>query len=99
LHLVDRTSEALHAISEAEALVERSEERVWYAELHRLRGVLLAAIGVDEAQIEAAFCQAIRTAKRQKSTSLAARAGATYAEYRSQKARTTGGRGVRLPLC
>jgi hypothetical protein len=99
LHLVDRTSEALHVISEAEALVERSEERVWYAELHRLRGVLLAAIGADEAQIEAVFCQAIRTAKRQSSTSLTARAGATYAEYRSQKARAIGGRGVRLPLC
>jgi len=99
LHLVDRSSESLQAISEAEALVERSKERAWCAELHRLRGVLLAAMGADEAQIEAAFCQAIRTAKRQKSTSLAARAGATYTEYRSQKGRTVGGRGVQLPLC
>ena len=39
----DRTSEALEAIREAEALVERSEALVWCAELHRLRGVFLAA--------------------------------------------------------
>ena len=47
LHLADRTSEALEAIKEAEALVERSEERWWCAELHRLRGVFLAAMGAD----------------------------------------------------
>ena len=70
LHLADRTSEALEAIKEAEALVERSEERWWSAELHRLRGVFLAAIGADEAQIEASFCEAISTAKEQKSISL-----------------------------
>ena len=47
LHLADRTSEALEAITEAEALVERFEERYWCAELHRLRGVFLAAMGAD----------------------------------------------------
>jgi len=53
LHLSDRTPEALEAIEDAEALVERSEERWCCAELHRLRGVFLAAMGADEAQIEA----------------------------------------------
>jgi hypothetical protein len=42
------------------------------AELHRLRGVFLATIGADEAQIEASLCAAITTAKQQKSISLAA---------------------------
>ena len=69
----------------AEALVERTEDRHWYAELHRLRGVFLAAIGTDEAQIEASFSEAIRTAREQKSVSLEKRAEATYAEYRRQK--------------
>ena len=91
LYLADRTSEALEAISEAEALVERSEDRHWCAELHRLRGVFLAAIGADEAQIEASFCEAIRIAQEQKSISLVKRAEATCAEYRSQKARAPGG--------
>jgi predicted ATPase len=98
LHLADRTSEALEAIEEAKALVERSEERWWCAELHRLRGMFLATLGADEAQIEASFCAAIRTAKEQKSVSLAARADATYAEYRRQKASASGGHGFRLPL-
>ncbi len=35
--------------------------------------------------IEASLCEAIRTAKQQKSISLAMRAEATYAEYRRQK--------------
>jgi Protein kinase domain/NACHT domain/MalT-like TPR region len=98
LHLADRTSEALEAISEAEAWVERSEERWWCAELHRLRGVLLAAMGADETQIEASLCEAIRIAKDQKSISLATRAEATYSEYRRQKASWSKGRGFRLPL-
>jgi predicted ATPase len=99
LHLADRTSEALEAISAAEAVVERSEERWWCAELHRLRGVFLAAMGADEGQIEASFCAAIRTATEQKSISLEKRAEATYAEYRRQKAGGPQGRGFRLPLC
>jgi predicted ATPase len=85
LHLADRSSEALDAISEAEALVERSGERWWSAELHRLRGVFLAATGADEVQIEASFRAAIITAKDQKSISLATRAEASYAEYRARK--------------
>jgi serine/threonine protein kinase len=99
LYLADRTAEALKAIKEAEALAERFEQRCWSADLHRLRGVFLAAIGADEAQIEASFCAAIETAKEQKSTSLAKRAEATYAEYRKQKANASAGRGLGLPLC
>ena len=98
LFIADRTSEALVAIREAEALAERSEERWWCAEQHRLRGVFLTAIGADETQIEASFCAAISTAKQQKSVSLAKRAEATYAEYRRQKVSGSGGGGFRLPL-
>jgi predicted ATPase len=97
-HLADRTSEALKAIWEAEALAEEREERWWSAELHRLRGLFLVALGADEAQIEASFCGAVRIAKEQKSVSLEKRAEVTYAEYRRQKASTSGGRGFRLPL-
>jgi adenylate cyclase len=99
LYLANRTSEALEAIREAEAFVERTEARWWCAELHRLRGVFLAAMGADEAQIEASFAAAISIAREQESVSLAKRAEATYAEYRKQKASGSGGRGFRLPLC
>jgi predicted ATPase len=99
LYFADRTFEALEAIREAEAVVERSEGRWWCAELHRLRGVFLTAIGADETQIEASFCEAIRIAREQKSISLAKRAKATYAEYRRQKASGSRGQRFRLPLC
>ena len=98
LHLADRTSEALETINEAVALAERFEQRDCGADLHRLRGVFLAALGADETQIEASFCEAIRIAKEQKSVSLEKRAEATYAEYSRQKVSESGGRGFRLPL-
>jgi serine/threonine protein kinase/predicted ATPase len=99
LYLANHTPEALERIQEAEGVVERFEERGSCAELHRLRGVFLATLGADETQIEASFCAAISTARKQKSISLAKRAEATYAEYRRQKASVSGGRGFRLPLC
>ena len=96
MHLAGRTSEALEAIKEAEALVARTEERWWCAEMHRLKGVFLTAMGAEETQIEASFCEAIRIAKEQKSVSLEKRAEATYADYRRRKA--LGEHGFRLPL-
>ena len=99
LHLADRTSEALEAITEAEGFVEKFEVRWWSAELHRLKGVFLTAVGADATQIEASFRAAIKTAREQKSVSLEKRAEGTYAEYRRQKASAAGGRGFRLPVC
>jgi tetratricopeptide (TPR) repeat protein len=98
LYVADRTSEALEAIMEAEALAERFEIGWWYAELHRLRGVFLTALGTEQAQIDASFCEAIRIAKQQKAVSLTKRTEATYAEYLDQKANASGGHGFRLPL-
>jgi hypothetical protein len=86
LYLADRTSEALKTLMEAEAIVERSGFREWHAELHRLRGVFLTAIGADKTHIETSFCEAIRIAREQKSISLGKRAEGTYGEYRRQKA-------------
>jgi predicted ATPase len=97
-YLADRPAKALEAIREAEAVVERSKERWWCAELHRLKGVFLTALGADETQIEAALLEAVRTANKQKSVSLERRAEATYAEYSWQKANTSRGRGLRLAL-
>ena len=79
-----------------ERVVERSEERWWSAELRRLSGVLLTALGTEEAQIDAAFCEAIRIAREQDSLSLEKRAEETYAEYRRHKASRPEGRGFRL---
>jgi hypothetical protein len=86
LYLADRTSEVFETIKAAEAAAQKNEERLWSPELHRLRGVFLAAMGADETEIEASFGEAVRIAKEQKSVSLQKRAEATYAEYRRQKA-------------
>ena len=87
LYLGNRIFEALEATTEAEELAERFEERFWRADLYRLRGVLLATAGADETEIDASFCAAISTAGEQKSIPLARRAEASYAEYRSKKAK------------
>jgi acetylglutamate kinase len=65
--------------------------------LRAVRGV--SNEGGDEAEIEEMFCEAIRTAKEQKSISLEKRAEGSYAAYRRRKASGLGGRGFRLPLC
>ena len=98
LYFANRISEAVEAIEEAKAAAQRSGVRLWSAELHRLRGLFLAAIGGDQKEIEGPFREAIRIAKQQKSVSLEKRAEATYAEYRRQKASAAGRRGFRLPL-
>ena len=98
LHLADRTSEALEAINEAVAMAERFGHGYCRAELQRLRGVFLVALGAEEAQIEAAFCEAVGIAREQKSVSFQKRAEATYAEYRKQKASASGGCNFRLPV-
>ena len=98
LFAANRSSEALEAVEEAEAVAQKCEARFWSAELHRLRGVFLAAIGAGRTQIEASFCAAIRIAREQKSISLEKRAEGTFAEYRRQKESASGGRGFRLLL-
>ena len=79
-------------------MAERFEQRYFRPEMHRLRGVFLAALGADETQIEASFCETNRIAKEQKSISLEKRAEATYADYCRQKASGSGGQGFRLAL-
>jgi tetratricopeptide (TPR) repeat protein len=98
LYLGSHVPEALQAIREAEVLVEHASGRYICSDLHRLRGMFLVAVGGSDADIEACFCEAIRTAEQQESVSLQKRAEATYAQYRRQKTSTSEGHGLRLPL-
>ncbi len=59
----DKVDEGLKVLTKALAFVEKSDERLFELELHRLRGELLLI--QDEAQAEACFRQAIETARRQ----------------------------------
>ena len=94
LHLANRTSEALKAIDEAEAISNRSEIRSWSSELHRLRGVFLASMHADENQVKDSLAKAINIAREQKSISLQKRAEAACAEYLSRKTKRSGARGL-----
>jgi hypothetical protein len=98
LYIANRTPEALEAIKEADALIEKYEEYEMRSALYWLRGVFLAALGAEETQIEASFSEAISIAKEQKSVSNEKRTEATCAEYRRQKASGAGGSGFRLSL-
>lgn len=48
LFAANRSAEALEAVEEAQAVAQKCEVHSWSAELHRLRGVFLVAIGADE---------------------------------------------------
>jgi len=87
-------SQAARSSEGAHLLVAQDRETI----TEELRSVFIAASGVDEMQIEASFCAAIRIAREQKSVSLQKRAEATYAEYLRQKASRSGGHEFRLPL-
>ena len=98
LHLADRTGEALEAIKEAATLEERSEDRWWSAELHRLRGVFLTAIGAAETKIEASFCAAIRIANDEVYFASGARRGNLRRIPPPKSGRVTGARIATTPL-
>jgi hypothetical protein len=87
-------ADAISLAKDLNDVVERFEWRCCFAELRRMRGVLLTAMDEDEDDIEAAFCEAVRLAKQ---ISLEKRAEATCAEYCRQKASALRGHGLRLP--
>jgi hypothetical protein len=62
------------------------------------RSGFLAAMGEDDAKIEASFCAAMKTARELKSISVARCTEAAYTEYRRRKVSVPRERGLRLPL-
>lgn len=64
----------LAVLAEALATSEKTKERWWDAELHRLRGELLLAQGVDEQEVEVPFKEALEVARQQQARSLELRA-------------------------
>jgi predicted ATPase len=74
--LAGRTEEGLGAIAEALEHVERTDERYYEAELHRLKGELLLQRGGAgaEAEAEACFQKGIEVARRQEARSWELRA-------------------------
>jgi predicted ATPase len=80
--------EALETIAEALETVERTGERWYSAELHRLQAVLKSRQG-DPAtdEVEAALCRALDIAREQQAKALELRAAETLARFRTDQGR------------
>ena len=89
---VGQVEEGLTALAEALAFVDKTEERVWEAELYRLRGELtLQQFKVQssrfkiEEEAEACFLKAIEISKKQQAKSLELRAATSLARLWQQQ--------------
>ena len=72
---VGRAEEGLHALAEARTLVNKTGERFYEAEMHRLQGELLLQRAIPEPQqAEVCFHQALAMARHQEAKSLELRA-------------------------
>ncbi len=72
----DAAREGLALLDDADAIVERTHDRYWEAEIHRLRGQLLLATAepTASASAEACYRRALEVARRQGARSLELRA-------------------------
>lgn len=84
---VGRAADAWRTLEAALALVERTSERHWEAELQRLKGRLLLAQG-DEAGAQASFNRAIEIARKQAAKSWELRAAIDLARLWQQQGKT-----------
>jgi predicted ATPase len=81
-----QSAEALRIVDEALALVNATGERVYEAEIHRLRGDLLLQLSSDDAaEAEARFHKAIEIACHQQAKSLELRAATSLARLWQQQ--------------
>jgi predicted ATPase/DNA-binding winged helix-turn-helix (wHTH) protein len=83
---VGATDEGLRVLAEALAGVEKTGERVWEAELHRLTGELLLRQAVpDTPQAETCLHQALAVARQQQAKSLELRAAMSLSRLWQQQ--------------
>jgi predicted ATPase len=83
-----RFADARQALDEGLAIAEKNDERFQEAELYRLKGELLLAESTDHAAAsEGFFCQAIETARRQRSKAWELRATMSLARLRQRQSR------------
>jgi class 3 adenylate cyclase/predicted ATPase len=87
---VDQAEEALSMVAEALALVHRSGDCYWEAELHRLKGELLWQQSAEfQGEAEERFQQALAVARRQQARSLELRAAMSLAHLWQRQGKRT----------
>jgi predicted ATPase len=92
-----RPDEGFTTLDEALALVEKTGERHWEAELCRLRAKLLLGQG-DDAAAEASFRRAIEVARRQDARSWELRAATDLARLWQKEGRSAEARELLAPI-
>jgi predicted ATPase len=99
LTYLGHTEDGLQALAEAHTLVEQHEERLWEAEISRLRGVLLLRQpGIPQAEAEACFQRALAVAHRQEAKSLELRAAMSLARLWQQQGKRAEARDLLGPV-
>ena len=89
--------EGLNQLAEAATLVEATKERWAEAEIHRLRGDLLDAVG-DRATAEQSYLQAISVARQQSAKFFELRASASLARFWRNQGKRTEARDLLAPI-
>jgi predicted ATPase len=96
---LDHIDDALQALAEAHTLVEQHEERLWEAEVSRLRGVLLLRqTGTPQAEAETWLRRALEVARRQEAKSLELRAAVSLARLWQQQGKRDEARELLAPI-
>jgi predicted ATPase len=89
----------LDVLAEALALVDRTEERYWEAELYRLKGeLLLQQIVPDAPQAEACFQQALAIARCQQAKAWELRTAISLSRLWQQQGRRDEARALLAPV-
>ena len=107
---VGQADEGLHTLDEALAQVDKTGERFWEAELHRLQGELLLIQGIGKgsahttlepsimAEAEASFQQALAVARSQEAKALELRAAMSLSRLWQQQGKRTEAHALLAPI-
>ena len=94
-----RTADGLQALTEAYTVVEQHDERLWEAEVCRLRGVLLLRQPeTPAAEAEAWLQRALDVARRQEAKALELRAAMSLARLWQQQGKRADAHALLAPL-
>ena len=94
-----RLDDGLASLAEAFAIVDKTEERCWLAELNRIKGELLLVVSPDNrAEAESCFSQALDIARRQQAKSWELRAAISLARCWRDQGKRVQARGLLAPI-
>jgi predicted ATPase len=93
-----RAAEGLHVVAEALTLVEKTAERWWEGELHRLKGELLLAHIQAHDEAETCFHHALTVTRQQQAKSLELRAAMSLARLWQQQGKRAAAHDLLAPI-